>query len=156
MDEKFTIANTLAFRQLPDDAQPCPQSSTILPELSDFHELDGFLELCVREAVRDDRRNVEATLDHRCHFVPGCIHLAAVNAIDCKRTENDPVPIDGGAARHESADATTENRISCDRVCPRRDAHGVRWQRVEPIVIRPKLWTNARALNALRSQGVAT
>ena len=47
-----------------------------------FHQLDRFFELRVRKAVRDDRRNVEAALDHRGHLIPGLIHLAAVDSFN--------------------------------------------------------------------------
>jgi hypothetical protein len=50
--------------------------------IAGFHQLDRFLELRVREAVGDNRRNVETGLDHGSHFVPGFVHLPAVNAFD--------------------------------------------------------------------------
>ncbi len=45
-----------------------------------LHQLDRFLELRVGKAMRDDRRDIEAALDHGSHFVPGFVHLAAVNS----------------------------------------------------------------------------
>ena len=43
----------------------------------------------------DDRRDVQAGLDHRRHHVPGLVHLAAVDALDREHVEDDPVPVDG-------------------------------------------------------------
>src|SRR6202162_4748071 len=47
-----------------------------------FHQLDRVAKFSKGKAVGDDRRDVEATLDHRGHFVPGFVHLAAVNSFD--------------------------------------------------------------------------
>src|SRR5205823_2081532 len=66
-----------------------------------FHELDGFTEFFVGKSVRDDRRDVEPGLDERGHFVPGFVHLAAVNAFDGELIEDHEVPIDRGAAGHD-------------------------------------------------------
>src|SRR4029450_10404343 len=41
-----------------------------LAGVAGFHQLDGFLELCVGEAVGNHRRDVETGLDHRGHFGP--------------------------------------------------------------------------------------
>ena len=67
-----------------------------------FHQLDAFLELCVREAVRDERRNIEASVNHSRDLL---IHFAPVNPLDVARAENDRVPIDGTAARHRDVRA---------------------------------------------------
>src|SRR5262249_31743848 len=67
-----------------------------------FHQLDGFLELRVGEAVRDDRRDIQAALDHGGHFVPRFIHFAAVNAFDRQLIEYHEIPINRGAGGHDA------------------------------------------------------
>src|SRR6266478_5371815 len=72
------------------------------PGVAGFHQLDGFFELCIGEAVSDDRRDIEAALDHRRHLVPGFIHLAAVDSFDCERAEDHGVPINRSRAGHDA------------------------------------------------------
>src|SRR5258707_1326587 len=67
-----------------------------------FHQLDGFLEFGVLKVMSDYRRNIEAALDHRGHFVPLFVHFAAVNSLDSELIENHDVPIDRRAARHDA------------------------------------------------------
>src|SRR6202162_3620658 len=67
-----------------------------------FHELDSFAKLAEREAVGDDRGDVEAGLDERGHLVPGFVHLAAINSFDSELIKDDQVPIDRGAAGHDA------------------------------------------------------
>ena len=97
----------LHSRQLPSTSleavTPCsPQLRTILPELPDFISSMASLNSDVRKAVRDDRGNIEAALDHGRHFVQGLVHFAAVNAFDGERTKHERVPIDGSAAGHDA------------------------------------------------------
>jgi hypothetical protein len=47
------------------------------------------------EAVSNDRFDVKAALQHHRHFVPGLIHLAAVNTFDRQHVEDDLVPVNG-------------------------------------------------------------
>ncbi len=47
------------------------------------------------EAVGDDGADVEAALEHDGHFIPGFVHLAAINAFDGEHGEDDGVPING-------------------------------------------------------------
>src|SRR6202171_1572071 len=52
--------------------------------------------------VGDDRRQVEAALNHRHHFVPGLEHLAPVDALDLKALEYDLVPVDSHPRRRNA------------------------------------------------------
>ncbi len=47
-----------------------------------------------RQAVRDDRADVETALNEGDHLVPGLEHLAAVDALQRQHLEDDLVPVD--------------------------------------------------------------
>ncbi len=69
-----------------------------LAGVAGFHQLDRFAKFGVGKAVGDDRRDVEAALDHRGHFVPGFVHLAAINSFDGQAIKDDEIPIDRAAS----------------------------------------------------------
>ena len=48
------------------------------------------------EGVRQNRRKIEAALQHRDHLVPGLEHLASVDALDLESLENHLIPVDRG------------------------------------------------------------
>jgi len=48
------------------------------------------------EAMRNDRRDIEATSQHHGHLVPGFLHLAAIDALDSEHAKDHAVPIDMG------------------------------------------------------------
>src|ERR1700753_274264 len=58
------------------------------------HGVKALFEFSVVEAVRDDRRNIQTRFEHDRHFVPGLIHLAAVDALDGEHVEDDVPPVD--------------------------------------------------------------
>ena len=54
------------------------------------------------EAVSDHARDVEATLEHYRHLVPGLVHFAAIDAADCELVEDNLVPVDGDVFRRDA------------------------------------------------------
>ena len=68
------------------------------------HGVEALLEIMARVAVRDDRADVQARLEHDGHLVPGFVHLPAINALEIEHVEDDDVPVDGeflvGDAEH--------------------------------------------------------
>src|SRR4051812_34555678 len=45
------------------------------------------------ESMGDDWADIQTALQHYGHFVPGLVHLAAVNAFYCKHREYNRIPI---------------------------------------------------------------
>src|SRR5580704_3280014 len=68
------------------------------------HGVEALLVVAPVHAVGDDAGDVETTLKHDRHLVPGLVHLAAVDAADGELVEDDLVPVDGdvfgGDAEH--------------------------------------------------------
>ena len=64
------------------------------------------------EPVCNDRLDIQATLQHHRHFIPGFIHLAPVNAFDRQHVEHNFIPIDGhlpgGNAKHRDSSPVTQ------------------------------------------------
>ena len=48
---------------------------------SGIHHFKSLLELIDGETVSDHRGNIETTLEHAAHFIPGFEHLPPVNAL---------------------------------------------------------------------------
>jgi hypothetical protein len=65
-----------------------------LTTLTRQHRVESLLEVGVVEAVRDDRLDVQAALQHHCHFVPRLVHFATINSLDGQHVEDDDIPID--------------------------------------------------------------
>ena len=51
-----------------------------------------------------NRADIEPALQHHSHFVPGLVHLAAVDALDRQHLENDLVPLDEIANTQEDVE----------------------------------------------------
>ena len=83
---------------------PSFQVSTTLPDSPESMASKPFWKSRVVEAVRDDRADVQARLEHDGHLVPGLVHFPAVDALDGEHVEDDRVPVDGhflvGDAEH--------------------------------------------------------
>ena len=56
------------------------------------------------EVVGEDRRHVEAALEHAAHLVPGLEHLSAVDALEDEALEDHAAPVDGDFARRDAED----------------------------------------------------
>ena len=54
------------------------------------------------QSVRNDAFHGEAALNHHHHFIPGLIHLPAVNALDIETLEHDVGPVNAGIVRHDA------------------------------------------------------
>src|SRR5712692_5247379 len=65
-----------------------------LAALTRPHHVERFREILRREAVRDDRRDVEPALEHRAHAVPGLEHLAPVDPLQREAAEDHMIPAD--------------------------------------------------------------
>src|SRR5260370_1047234 len=70
-----------------------PPIQNHLPRLPARHHFKTFLEFNQMEPVGDGRLEVKAGFEHDRHFVPGLIHLAAINAFDRQHIEHDFVPV---------------------------------------------------------------
>src|SRR6185295_4900201 len=58
------------------------------------HRLEALFELLIREAMGDDRFEIEARLNQRRHLVPGLENLTAINAFDGEHVEHDFIPVE--------------------------------------------------------------
>ena len=74
------------------------------PTIALSHRRKTLLEFGEGKAMGDHGGNIQATLDHHGHFIPGLIHLTTVDAMDGEHVEDDLVPVDGdglaGDAEH--------------------------------------------------------
>src|SRR6266436_5878076 len=61
--------------------------------LAGKHDIKPFLEFGIMESVSDHRVDIKSALQHDSHFVPGLVHLTAVNAFDGEHRENNRIPI---------------------------------------------------------------
>src|SRR5262245_206719 len=59
------------------------------------HGLEPLFEIGVSKAMRDDRPDVEARLQHHGHLIPGLVHFAAIDALERQNVEDDRVPVVG-------------------------------------------------------------
>ena len=56
-------------------------SQNNFPAIAFFHDFECLLKFSVMEAVRNNRCDIQTRQQHLLHFVPGFIHLAAINAL---------------------------------------------------------------------------
>src|SRR5690606_18668420 len=73
-----------------------------LARLAGPHRVEALLEVGGGEAMRQDRREIEARLKERAHLVPGLEHAPAVDAFDFETLKDDLVPVDPGAVGHDA------------------------------------------------------
>ena len=52
--------------------------------------------------MRNHRLDVESRFKHHRHFVPGLIHLPAIDALDRQHVEDDVLPVNGHLGRRNS------------------------------------------------------
>src|SRR6202050_5199397 len=69
------------------------------PGIADFHGGESFLIFIPFVAMRDHRLDIEPRFQHHTHFVPGFIHLPAVNTLQRQHVEDDVFPVDRNLAR---------------------------------------------------------
>src|SRR3569833_2015735 len=70
--------------------------------ISGAHDVKAFLEIGVVEAMGNNRADIEPTLQHDSHLVPGFVHFAAVDAADGEGVEDHGVPVDGDGFRRDT------------------------------------------------------
>jgi hypothetical protein len=88
-------------QQKPDNARngtgvnsaQTPPVKDDLSGLAGDHCVEALLKIAVSEAVRNDRGDVHAQLQHHRHLVPSFVHLAAVDALYGEHVEDDLPPI---------------------------------------------------------------
>ncbi len=72
--------------------------------LARLHGFEAFGEFGVVQAVSDYGADIESALQHHRHLIPGLVHFAAVDAVNCEHIEDDLSPVDGdiggGDAEH--------------------------------------------------------
>ncbi len=72
--------------------------------LAGLHGFEAFGEFGVVQAVSDYGADIESALQHYGHLIPGLVHFAAVDTVNCKHIEDDLSPVDGdicgGDAEH--------------------------------------------------------
>src|ERR1700680_3664254 len=64
-----------------------------LTRISTHHNLKALLQLCVLEAVSDNRTDIQAGLQHHGHLVPSLIHFPSVDAFKGEHVKNNRAPI---------------------------------------------------------------
>ena len=63
--------------------------------MSGAHYLKGGFVIAKIISMGDDGLDIQTRLNHDGHFIPGFIHLPAIDTLDGQAIENDIVPIDG-------------------------------------------------------------
>jgi len=88
------------------------------------HCVKALLEVCVVEAVRNDRRQIESALHHVRHLVP-VVHLAAIDALQRQAVCNDLVHVhaDGAVAETKQRDLAAAAHDG-DQLVERRGVSG--------------------------------
>jgi hypothetical protein len=101
--------NTVAVRPSNDAVALTRPIHDDLAALTAAHNVKRLREVFRREAMRDDRRDVEAALQHRAHAVPRLEHLATVDTLEGEAAEDHLIPVDRDllARDPEQGDAST-------------------------------------------------